>query len=153
MNVLARFDPGDMVAVLAFIVVLQTSIVIGIVAISSRVMFRWRAEARHVLWLGALVSVMISPAVAIAASRSDISLWSVTLPVEMERPTPVDGGFRPSGEVSRSESSPLHRAPAMGETEPRGETAVPTKIEPDRIEASRPTPPALSARAGPSGAD
>ena len=135
MNVLARFDPGDAAAGLVLVVLLQTSAVIGLAAIVSRVMFRWRAEARHVLWLGALGFVVISPVVAIVVSRTGISLWAVTLPVAIERPTPLDGGFRPSREVSRSESSRLHNAPVVGETEPPGETTVPTKIEPARFEA------------------
>ena len=53
MNLLARFDPGDAVTGLLLIVLLQTSVVILLAALLSRAVFRRRAEARHVLWLGA----------------------------------------------------------------------------------------------------
>ena len=97
----------------SFIVVLQTSVVIALAAFLSRVLFRWRAEARHVLWLGALVLVLISPAVAVVASRSGFALWAVTLPVAIERPVPADEAWRPGREESRSESSRLLKGPVV----------------------------------------
>ena len=81
MNLLARLDPGDAVTGLFFIVVLQTSVVILLAALSGGTVFRRRAEARHVLWLGVLVLVLISPAVAVVARRSGLALWAIALPV------------------------------------------------------------------------
>ena len=72
MNLLARLDPGDAVTGLFFIVLLQTSVVILLAALLSRVVFAAACRARHVLWLGVLVLVLISPAVAAVAGRSGL---------------------------------------------------------------------------------
>ena len=57
MSLLARFDPGDSVTGLFFIVVVQTSVVILLATVLGRMVFRWRAEARQALWLAVLVLV------------------------------------------------------------------------------------------------
>jgi beta-lactamase regulating signal transducer with metallopeptidase domain len=146
MNLLARFDPGDAVAGLAFIVVWQTSVVIALAAFLSRILFRWRAGARHVLWLGTLVLVSISPAVAVVASRSSLSLWAVTLPVATERPVPADEAWGPARQVSRAESSSLLKGSVETEIEPPRQTEAVTTMELARVTAARREPPALAQR-------
>ena len=125
MNLLARLDPGDAVTGLFLIVLLQTSVVILLAALLGRAVFRWRAEARHVLWLGALVLVLISPAVAVVARRSGFAHWTIALPISRLTET-----MRPSHEVAAisnrhrwrrncllgpiaADSNPLHEAMAV----------------------------------------
>jgi hypothetical protein len=107
MNVLAHFDPGDLVTGLFFVVVLQISVVILVAGLFGRAVFRWRAEARHVLWLGVLSLTLISPAVAVVASRTGFALWAIALPVAGNQANPAPGRQRPVHEVSRSDSSRL----------------------------------------------
>ena len=96
MNVLARLDPGDAVAGLFFIVVLQTSVVILLAALLGRAVFRLRAEARHALWLAALVFVLVSPAMAAVARRSGFALCAIALPVTSRGTSPCSR--RPAAE-------------------------------------------------------
>ena len=147
MNLLARLDPGDAVTGLFFIVVLQTSVVILLAALLGRTVFRWRAEARHVLWLGVLVLVLISPAVAVVARRSGLALWAIALPVTGRGASPAHGDQRPSHEVARSDSSRLAAELSTGsvaaETEPLHEAMAVTSVEPAQFEAARATTPEL----------
>ena len=73
MNLLARLDPGSAVVGQVFIFLLQTSVVIVLAALWSRNLLRRRAEARHALWLGTLVVVVVSPVVAAVAARNPAS--------------------------------------------------------------------------------
>ena len=49
-------------------------------ALAARLALRQRADARHGLWLGALLWVLISPAVATLADRSGRTLWTLAIP-------------------------------------------------------------------------
>jgi beta-lactamase regulating signal transducer with metallopeptidase domain len=112
MNLLARLDPGDAETGLFLNVVLQTSVVILLAALLGRPVFRWRAEARHALWLGALVLVLISPAVAVLARRSGLMFWTIALPA------PARGDTRPSDEAVRTHSSRLAAELSTGSESP-----------------------------------
>ena len=98
MNLLARLDPGDAVTGLFLNVVLQTSVVILLAALLSRVVFGRRAEARHVLWLATLALILISPAVAVLAGRSGFALWAIALPDAGYAVRPALGDQRPRRE-------------------------------------------------------
>ena len=141
MNLLARLDPGDAVTGLFVIVVLQTSVVILLAALLGRTVFRWRAEARHVLWLGALVLVLISPAVAALASQSGFALWEIALPDAGYAVRPALGDQRPRREVARSDPSRLAAEFSIGsvaaDSEPLHEAMAVTSVEPAQFEASR----------------
>ena len=143
MNVLARLDAGDAVAGLFFIVVVQTSVVILLAALLGRTVFRWRAEARHILWLAALVLVMVSPATSAVARRSSFALCAIALPVTSRGASPAHGDQRPSHEVARSapsrQAAELSSGSVDGETERLREAIVPAPVEPARFEAARTT--------------
>jgi beta-lactamase regulating signal transducer with metallopeptidase domain len=81
MSLFARFDPGNAMAEQLLIVLLQTSIVIVMAALCGHTVFRRRPEARHALWLGVLIMVMVSPAIERAARQCGFALWSINLPV------------------------------------------------------------------------
>ena len=98
MNLLARLDPGDAVTRAVVVASVQISVVILLAALLSRVALRRRADARHVLWLGVLVWVLISPAVAAVADGSGLDV--------LGRGTPVP---RSGGNVGRRRDHPRRR--------------------------------------------
>ncbi len=88
MSLLARFDPGDTFTGLILICVIQTSLIIFLAALCGQTILRWRAHARHGLWLGTLILVLISPALAGVADRSGLGLW--VIPVAIPGPAKCD---------------------------------------------------------------
>ena len=141
MSQLARLDPGERVAELILIVVLQTSVVILLAALLGCTVFRWRAEARHALWLAVLVLVLMSPATAAVARRSGFALWAIALPVTVRDSSPAHAEPRPSHEVARSalsrQSAKLSTGFVDGETERLHEAIVPASVEPAQFESVR----------------
>lgn len=87
MNVLMHFDPGAPVSRLALVVMAEITALVAVAGIVS-LGCRRRAAARHAVWLWALVWVLLSPLVAVLASRTEIRLWSVPLAVEERVPEP-----------------------------------------------------------------
>ena len=81
MNFLARFDPGDTAIRLVVLFLVQSSVVILVVAVCAGTLLRRRAEARHALWLGALGLVLITPAVAAIAGRANLTRLVIPLPI------------------------------------------------------------------------
>ena len=156
MNLLASLDPGDAVTGLFFIVVLQTSVVVLAAALLGRSLLRWRAEARHVLWLGSLTLVLISPAVAAVVTRSDFALWTIALSVSgigaslAQADDTVVDERGPSHEMSRSETSrpatELSDGSVAAQTEPPLEAAAVRFVKPARSETWRATTDELSRR-------
>ncbi len=148
MNLLARLDPGGTVTGLFVIVVLQTSVVILLAALLGRTVFRWRAEARHVLWLTVLVLVLVSPAVAVVARQSGFALWAIALPVTGNGPRPALGDQRPSRQILRSDSTGLAAESSSGsataEAEPSHEAMAVRSVGPAQSETSRAKAPELS---------
>ena len=70
----------NMTAYVARSVFTQMTAVVIVADFVSRFALRSQAAARHGLWLGALLWVLVSPLVAIVASRTDMTLWAVRLP-------------------------------------------------------------------------
>jgi len=117
MNLLARLDPGDAVTRAVLVALVQTSVVILLAELMSRALLRQRAEARHGLWLEALVWVLISPAVATVADRSGLALWVVALPVPGPVASHAVNEIIPDAavaEIPRSDSTPLGAYQASG---------------------------------------
>jgi beta-lactamase regulating signal transducer with metallopeptidase domain len=80
MSLLARFDPGNAVTgpIMAFLV--QISLIIMLAAVGGRTVLRRRAVARHGLWLGALILVLICPAAAAVAEHFGVTMRIIALP-------------------------------------------------------------------------
>ncbi len=150
MSLLARLDLGNAVTEVFLIVVLHTSIVILLAALLARTGFRRRAEARHVLWLGALVFVLISPAVATIASRSGVALWVVALPVVGYAPNTAAEYRGPSHDMSRADPSrPVGESTddfVAPEIAPLHKAMEVTRVAPAQSEASRAVTPELTQR-------
>jgi beta-lactamase regulating signal transducer with metallopeptidase domain/protocatechuate 3,4-dioxygenase beta subunit len=81
MSLFARFDPGNAMVGHLLSALSQTSIVIVMAALLGHTVFRRRPEARHALWHGVLIMVLVSPAIAAAARQCGFALWSINLPV------------------------------------------------------------------------
>jgi beta-lactamase regulating signal transducer with metallopeptidase domain/protocatechuate 3,4-dioxygenase beta subunit len=147
MNLLARLDPGDSVTGLLLVVVLQTSVVTLLAALLGRVVFRRRADARHVIWLGALILILISPAAAVVASRLGVSLWVITLPTTGHGATPAAGDTGPRPMRPRPEATVLTvELPVQSggaETVPPDEVIGVMPDEQANLEASRAVRPEL----------
>ena len=95
MNLLSQFVPGTAASRLALSVAVQVTGVVGVAAVVS-VLLRRRAAARHGLWLGALLWVLMTPAVAVVADRAGLAFWAVDLPVihvASTRPSPASSGM------------------------------------------------------------
>ncbi len=150
MNVLARFDPGDAVTGPLLIVLLQTSVVILLAALLSRAVFRHRAEARHVLWLGALVLVVISPALAAIASRSGVAVWVIALPVVDNEPNRAAENRGSSDDMSHADASwPVGESTddfVAAETAPLHKAMEKTLSRPAQSAPSRAVTPELNQR-------
>jgi hypothetical protein len=116
MRWLARFDPGVAATGLGFIVVLQTSAVILLAASVGRAFFRWRAEARHGLWLGVLGLVLVSPVASVAAHRYGFGIWAIASPLSDQRAKPdfANNGL-PSFVVQAAPSGPRADLPLVFE--------------------------------------
>ena len=81
MSFLARFDPGAAATGLIIVSLVQ---IIGHHSAGRGLRPDRSAPACRgaaCLWLGALILVAISPAVAAVADRSDLTLWVIPLPV------------------------------------------------------------------------
>ena len=115
MILLARFDPGDAVTGLVFTILLQTSVVIVLAALWSGTLLRRRAEARHALWLGVLVLIVVSPAIAAVVRRSTFAVWSIALHVSGDGARPVRNKEQPRQYASRRtrRGSPRTRLPFL----------------------------------------
>jgi beta-lactamase regulating signal transducer with metallopeptidase domain len=142
MNLLARFDFGDAVTGLVFMILVQTSVVIVLAALWSGTLLRRRAEGRHALWLGVLVLIVVSPAIAAVLRQSNFAFWSIALPVSGHRSWPTQENRQPRQYASRSDSSrlsgdsPTISVPANADPPPEPMAAM--DAEPARFE----TPPA-----------
>jgi beta-lactamase regulating signal transducer with metallopeptidase domain/protocatechuate 3,4-dioxygenase beta subunit len=128
MNLLARLDPGDAVTRAVVVALMQTSVVILSAALLSRFALSRRAEAKHVVWLGVLVWVLISPGVAAVAEGSGLAFWVVELPIPavgtsitdaVITPSPRDERGAGTGQAltSRAEPSEGQPTPAPGSQE------------------------------------
>ncbi len=104
MSLLARFDPGDAVTGFILVWLVQTSAVILLAAFCGRMVLRHRAEARHSLWLGTLVLVLISPAVEAVADRMGPTLFVVPLSIPGPQATPVAEDRRSRHEIPQADS-------------------------------------------------
>ena len=69
-DLLARLDPGPLVVERLLAVLVQTTVVIGLAAVLAGTGLRRRAAARHGLWLGTLVWVLVSPFVVVIAEHA-----------------------------------------------------------------------------------
>ncbi len=143
MNFLARLDPGDAVVALVFIFLVQTSVVILLAALWSRILLRRRAEARHALWLGVLAVVVVSPVVAAVAQQTGFALWAIAQPVAGHAASPTLRERRPSHQGLRADSSRLTAEVFAGsvaaEAEPQHEAVSVRPIEtaqPDTLRAT-----------------
>jgi beta-lactamase regulating signal transducer with metallopeptidase domain len=81
MILFARLDPGDWLTRLALSALLQVTVVLLMATAVAGVVLRRRAAARHNLWLGALIWVLLSPAVAAVSNHTALSLRVVRLPL------------------------------------------------------------------------
>jgi beta-lactamase regulating signal transducer with metallopeptidase domain len=148
MNLVASLDPGRAVTGLFLIVMLQTSIVILVAALLGRAGFRRHAEARHVLWLGALVLVLISPAAAVVSGGVGFALWAIALPVTGHQVTRAHADHRPSLEVARSDPSRLAAELSTGsqapEIEPASTAMAVTFAELAQVDPTRERTPELN---------
>jgi beta-lactamase regulating signal transducer with metallopeptidase domain len=104
MSLLARFDPGDAVTGFILVWLVQTSAVILLAAFCGRMVLRHRAEARHSLWLGTLVLVLISPAVEAVADRMRLRLFVVPLSIPGPQATAVAEDRRSRHEIPQADS-------------------------------------------------
>jgi BlaR1 peptidase M56 len=147
MSLLARLDPGDSVTGLLLIVVLQTSVVTLLAALLGRAVFRRRADARHVIWLGVMILILISPAVAVVACRLGVGLWVVTLPTTGYGATPAAGDRGPRPMRPRSDAKILTAELPVksggAEAEPPDEAIGVMPYEQASIEDSRAVRPEL----------
>ncbi len=90
MNLLRCLDPGDAMTRAILGALVQSSVVIFLGALLARAAFSRRADARHTLWLGVLVWVLLSPIAAEIADRSGRALILVPLPFPNPRaPAPI----------------------------------------------------------------
>jgi uncharacterized protein (TIGR03067 family) len=132
MRTLARLDPGDRVLMLAILVLLAITVVIGLAALVVAVSARRDAAARHATWLIALVCVLLCPAAVVGLDRSGIS-WTVAIP-SSARPNPAPGVEVPAP----SEGVPREPARALrtdAVSAPPATAAVPI-ARPDRAAAA-----------------
>jgi hypothetical protein len=140
MDLLARLDPGDSVTRVVLVALVQMSVVVVLAELIGRTLLRQRADARHGLWLGALVWVLISPAVVAVADRSGLVLWVIALPL----PAPGTSPAVEVLEIPRLDSTLLTADEASG---PAPVEAVPMpRDEPGEPEAHRPSMPEVSQR-------
>lgn len=79
MTALAWLDPGDRAMGIAGLALLQSTAVIALAWLLARVAARGRPAPRHVIWLGALVSLALGPIAAILADRAGLAF--VELPI------------------------------------------------------------------------
>jgi beta-lactamase regulating signal transducer with metallopeptidase domain len=139
MSMLSYFDPGNGMTGLLLVVIFQTSVVIVVAKLLAMALFRWRAEARHALWLGVLGLVLISPAVAVAARRSGLAFWAIALPVTSQRLSPERGDDWPSHEPARVHAPRLVPQPSTGSVLPQTEPVREASLEPAQFDAKRTT--------------
>ena len=153
MNLLARLDPGDAVTRAVLVALVQMSVVILMADLMGRALLRQRADARHGLWLGALVWVLISPAVVAVADRSGLALWVVALPFPGPGASPDVNEISAAAAVTgipRSDSSPLGADQTSGPA-PVGaasgdEAMAISRVASGKPEAHCPSMPAVSRR-------
>ncbi len=81
MSLLAHLDPGPAVTRAILSAAAGSSVVILMAGLLARAVFNRRAEARHALWFGVLVWVLLSPIAACVAERSGFALWFLPLPL------------------------------------------------------------------------
>ena len=79
MRLLAHLDLGPAVLAAILGAAVQVTIVVLLGAVLARAAFKKRADARHALWLGVLICVLLSPLIAALLDRSGIALWRVAL--------------------------------------------------------------------------
>jgi beta-lactamase regulating signal transducer with metallopeptidase domain len=93
MNPLVRFAASPEGTAVAASAIVQVTCVVAVAAVVARGWFRRHPAARHGLWLGALLWVLASPAVAVLVNHSRLTF------VAMELPLPgVLNGSRPGPE-------------------------------------------------------
>ena len=143
MSLLASLDPGETVIGLIIAVVLQTSVVILVARGLGRGVLGQRADARHVVWLGALVLILISPAAAVVARRLGVALCVIPFPgwedgtmadyelIREERPVARD---RCPTQRAGRRNRPMVRRRLRG---PRHEAIASMSIEPARSNVAR----------------
>jgi polysaccharide biosynthesis/export protein len=79
MNLFLKFYPGDAVAMLAANVLAQIALVVALACAVSLLFARHRAAARHAIWLSALACVLLGPAAAYLAGKSQLPLIPLRL--------------------------------------------------------------------------
>ncbi len=128
MNMLARLDPGDFVSRLALGALVQVTIVILLAAVVARAVMVRRAAARHGLWLGILVWVLLSPAIVVITEGTGLRLGVVVLP------------FLPAWEaVPVARAVPTSFSPAVAEPSVEGVTTrLVTADEPSAVRRMMP---------------
>jgi beta-lactamase regulating signal transducer with metallopeptidase domain len=144
MNPLALLGPDETGSRLVLSVLIQVTVVILAAATLARALLGRHAAARHGLWLGVLLWVLISPAVAAVLDRSGLMLLTVRIPTRGTATEtlmdPIAGG-RP-GEGPRDADLVAETAPtapaALGSTTPRIASVSP--VSRDMTVTDRPTP-------------
>jgi beta-lactamase regulating signal transducer with metallopeptidase domain len=139
MSFLSRFDPGASATGLILVFVVQASVIILLAAVCGWTVLRRRALARHNLWLGSLILVVISPAAAAVADRLDLTLWVIPLPVPGRAADPIaeqrsNHASAPSDALANLTTLPARSIPVEAElpdaltSKSRGE---PGQVEPN----------------------
>lgn len=146
MNLITAQSIGDAVTRVALSVLMQTSVVIVPAALLTRFALRYRADARHGLWLGALVWVLICPAMAALADRSGRSLWSVTITLPGQATTAVV--HKPSPDVVAEPATEPDRGNVLVAIEATDDarTRGAPKVEDRKPVAANSRPPNLTRR-------
>ncbi len=140
MNLLARLDSGDAVLRALLVASVQISVVILLAALLSRVALRRRADVRHVLWLGVLVWVLISPAVAAVADGSGLDFWVVKLPFPGPGATSAVIEIIPDAAVveDRGLSHRSSQSDSIGLAGDQARASAPVGAEPSNDSVARP---------------
>jgi beta-lactamase regulating signal transducer with metallopeptidase domain len=138
MSVLARFDPGDAVTAIVLLCLIQTTVVILAAAVCGGTILRHRASARHGLWLGTLMLVLLSPAVAAVADRSSLKLWAIPLTISEPpaiRNADAHGTTRLATQSdSTAKNAKLNEVPTLAESEPMRPVAAMAGVDQGRVE-------------------
>ena len=109
MRFLTNLDPGFSATRSFLGALVQSSVIIVLSALLAGAAFRRRADARHALWLGVLIWVLLSPIAAAVAERSGLALWLKPLPIlESSATAVVDETI-----AEAAETDALPRSPAV----------------------------------------
>ena len=94
---LLRLYPGDRVAGLAALTLVQVALVVLLARLAARAVARRDAAARHGIWLCALACVLLAPALVLGVDRAGLTLAAVPVPALAARPAPSGPAHRPPG--------------------------------------------------------